>query len=171
MVKDYYKDKAFSLPDDARETLARSLFHLVADNFVMAIKGYNFHWNVVSPTFEDLHEMFGADYETLLADADCIAERIRALGFSTPGSLGVFGSESSIRDQSGVPDWQTMVSEWIGDHQHMAREAKEAQKVAESVGDNNTLAMLDSIILCHEKRAWMYRSIVSSSPDRFPGRS
>lgn len=162
------KGTAASIPPDDAKTLANALFHLVADNFTMAIKGYNFHWNVVAPTFEDLHEMFGADYETLLGDADCIAERIRALGFSTGGSLSTFARESTIRDQDGVPSWQSMVSEWVGDHEHMAREAREAQKVADSVGDNNTLAMLDNIILCHEKRAWMFRSILSTAPDQFP---
>jgi starvation-inducible DNA-binding protein len=168
MTREYYKDVAFHLPDENREILARALFHLVSDNFTMAIKGYNFHWNVVSPIFEDLHEMFQEDYEKLLANADCIAERIRALGFSTPGSLNAMSSASSIQDQNGVPDWTSMVREWIEDNVHMSREAREVQKIAESVGDNNTLAMLDNIILCHDKRAWMYRSLISSNPDRFP---
>lgn len=164
----FYKDKAFHLPDVDRQRLSRALFHLVAANFTMAIKGYNFHWNVVSPIFEDLHAMFGADYETLLSDADCIAERIRALGFSVPGSLMDFSAATSIRDQSAALDWKSMVQEWVADHLHMSREAREAQKIAEEVGDNNTLAMLDSIILCHEKRAWMFRSLISTGPDRFP---
>lgn len=165
-----YKDVAYHLPDDQRESLARALFHLVADNFAMTIKGYNFHWNVVSPIFEDLHAMFGEDYDALLEHADMIAERIRALGFSTPGSFAQFAQISSIADQTSVLNWQAMVEEWINDHQHMSREARAVQKIAEQFGDNNTLAMLDSIILCHDKRVWMYKSIVSSSPDRFPGR-
>jgi len=164
----YFKDKAFHLPDEDRERLSRALYRLVADNFSMTIKGYNFHWNVVSPIFEDLHEMFGDDYETMLADADLIAERIRALGFSIPASLNQFASETTINDQNGVPDWRAMVEEWVGDHFLMSREARAAQKVAEEVGDNNTLAMLDTIILFHEKRAWMFRSILSTGPDRFP---
>jgi starvation-inducible DNA-binding protein len=162
------KGTASSLSPENSKLLANALFHLVADNFAMAIKGYNFHWNVVAPTFEDLHEMFGDDYETLLADADVIAERIRALGFSTAGSLAAFSRETSIEDQERVPSWREMVSEWVRDHEHMAREAREAQRVAEHVGDNNTLAMLDSIILCHEKRAWMFKSMLGESPDQFP---
>lgn len=166
--RNFYKDKAFHLPDEDRERLAQALFHLVADNFAMAVKGYNFHWNVVAPTFEDLHGMFGEDYEKLLADADCIAERIRALGFSSPGSLRTFSVSSTINDQESVPAWPEMVREWIEDHVHMAREAREVQRLAEAVGDNNTLAMLDGIILCHDKRAWMFRSLLNGGPDRFP---
>lgn len=164
----FFKDKAFHLPDADRERLSRALFHLVADSFVMAIKGYNFHWNVVSPIFEDLHSMFGADYGTLLEEADAIAERIRALGFSTPGSLSTFASSTTMADQPGLPDWKAMVNEWIADHEHIAREARAVQQLAEEVGDNNTLAMLDSMILCHNKRSWMFRSIVGAGPDRFP---
>ncbi|MBD3260359.1 MAG: DNA starvation/stationary phase protection protein [Candidatus Altiarchaeales archaeon] len=163
-----YKDKAFHLPDNEREAVARGLFHLVADTFAMAIKGYHFHWNVVSPIFEDLHEMFQEDYEQILGHADLQAERIRALGFSVPGSLSSFSSESSIMDQNGLPDWRFMVEEWIRDHVHMAREARQVQSVAEAAGDQNTLAMLDSVILFHDKRAWMFRSVVQMSPDRFP---
>lgn len=168
--RNFYKDKAYHLPDTEREALARSLFHLVADTFTMAVKGYNFHWNVVAPIFEDLHEMFQEDYESLLAHADSTAERIRALGFSTPGSLTMFAGETSIRDQNGVPDWRTMVEEWVQDHIHMARESRAVQKLAEEVGDQNTLAMLDACILWHDKRAWMFRSLVQMGPDRFPAR-
>lgn len=163
-----YKDKAIELDDSDREVLARSLFSLVADNFSMTLKGFNFHWNVVSPIFEDLHEMFGEDYTSLLGHADLIAERIRALGFSVPGSLNIFQDNSIIQDQNSVLDWSSMVSEWIQDHVSMSRRARETQKVAQSVGDSNTLAMLDSIILHHDKRAWMFRSIINRQPDRFP---
>lgn len=163
-----FKDYAFHLPDSERERLARSLFHLVADNFTMTIKGFNFHWNVVSPIFEDLHEMFAEDYTALIEHADMIAERIRALGFSTPGSLSQFSSESSLPEQNSVPDWRSMVQQWIDDHVHMAREARVVQKLAEEVGDQNTLAMLDGLILFHDKRTWMFRSIVNMGPDSFP---
>lgn len=168
--RNFYKDQAFHLPDAERELLARGLYHLVADTFAMAIKGYNFHWNVVAPTFEDLHGMFQGDYETLLEHADGTAERIRALGFSAPGSLSAFSSESSINDQPGVPDWRSMVEEWVHDHVHLAREAREVQRLAETIGDNNTLAMLDACILWHDKRAWMFRSLIQGAPDRFPNR-
>lgn len=166
--RNFYKDRAFHLPDGEREALSRSLYHLVADTFAMAIKGYNFHWNVVSPIFEDLHEMFEEDYTALLSHADAQAERIRALGFSVPGSLTHFSAEVSISDQNSLPDWQSMVEEWIRDHIHMSREARSVQRMAETVGDNNTLAMLDNMILFHDKRAWMFRSIVKMQPDRFP---
>lgn len=162
------KETAFHIPEMDRERLAGDLFHLVADNFAMAIKGYNFHWNVVSPIFEDLHEMFADDYEKMLGHSDMIAERIRALGFSTPASVSAFSAEQSIKDQDQAPAWRSMVQEWVADHVHMASEARSVQKIAEAVGDSNTLAMLDSIILFHDKRAWMFRSIVNALPDRFP---
>jgi len=168
--REFYKDKAIMLPDEDREHLARALFHLVADSFVMGVKGYNFHWNVVSPIFEDLHEMFGDDYDKILEDADSIAERIRALGFSTPGSLGTFAATTSMSDQNGLPDWQGMIQEWIEDHQHFVTEARQVQQIADGMGDNNTLALLDGMILWHDKRIWMFRSILNAGPDRFPQR-
>lgn len=161
-------EKAFHFEEEARTRIAEALYHLVADAFVMAVKGYNFHWNVVSPLFDDLHEIFGEDYEKLLEEADCLAERIRALGYSTPGSLNTFLGTTSMSDQAELPDWRGMVSEWLADHEHMSSEARVAQQIAEDYGDNNTLAMLDSIILCHDKRAWMLRSMIQESPDSFP---
>ncbi len=41
-----------------RTETAAALAHLLADSYVIYLKTQGFHWNVVGPQFEPLHELF-----------------------------------------------------------------------------------------------------------------
>ena len=48
---------------------------LLADEYVLYTKTRNYHWNVVGPQFNDLHKLFGEQYEAIDEFVDDIAER------------------------------------------------------------------------------------------------
>ena len=63
---------------------------LLADEYVLYTKSRNYHWNVVSPRFNDLHKFFQAQYEQLGEIVDDVAERVRFLGGQSAGTLREF---------------------------------------------------------------------------------
>ena len=69
-----------------RAKIAEGLSRLLADTFTLYITTHNFHWNVTGPMFNTLHTMFMEQYTELWNAVDPIAERIRALGHTAPGS-------------------------------------------------------------------------------------
>ncbi|MDR0234034.1 MAG: hypothetical protein LBI31_04440, partial [Zoogloeaceae bacterium] len=62
-----------------REKIAAGLARVLADTYSLYLKTHNFHWNVVGPMFNTLHQMFETQYDELALAVDLIAERIRAL--------------------------------------------------------------------------------------------
>ena len=62
----------------------------LADEYVLYTKSRNYHWNVVSPRFNDLHKFFQAQYEQLGEIVDDVAERVRFLGGQSAGTLREF---------------------------------------------------------------------------------
>ena len=87
----------------ARTETAAALGRLLADSYIIYLKTQGFHWNVVGPQFEPLHELFQEQYTELAKAIDEIAERIRALDVKAPGSFSEFKSLSSIAEETGAP--------------------------------------------------------------------
>src|SRR4026209_833592 len=81
-------EKAIAPNEDPQ--VAEALSRVLADTFTLYLKTHNFHWNVTGPMFHTLHLMFEEQYNELWLASDAIAERIRSLGFTAPGSYGEF---------------------------------------------------------------------------------
>ena len=159
-----YKDRAFLLPDSSRTLLARELTALLGDIFVFTTKMYNFHWNVTGETFTMLHSMFQDNYTSSRDLLDSVAERIRALGFSTPTTSAQLVSLASLTEQPGLLDWISMVSETIADHEKSANSMNRIANLAEELGDQATIDLLGAAALHEDKRAWLFRSVLLSGP-------
>lgn len=123
--------------------IARGLSGILADSHVLLGKTHGFHRNVTGPQFGSLHELFEQQYRELFEAIDQIAERIRALGYFAPGSLGRF-------------------RELAADHEKLAAACRELGELCEKSGDLTTRDMLNGRIGVHEKAAWMLRA---SLPD------
>ncbi len=95
-----------------REAVAKHLSKLLADTYSLYLKTHSFHWNVTGPQFNSLHLMFETQYVALWTAADGVAERIRTLDVFAPGSYSQFARLSSIKEESGVPEWKEMVASW-----------------------------------------------------------
>jgi starvation-inducible DNA-binding protein len=143
-----------------RQTIADQLSKLLADTYSLYLKTHSFHWNVTGPQFNSLHAMFETQYNELWLAADEIAERIRTLDVFAPGSYSQFGKLTSIKEETGVPDWKDMVGQLVEGHEIAAHTARGAIKVAQDGGDEGTADMLTGRLKEHEKTAWMLRSLL-----------
>ena len=67
--------------------ITQALSALLADSYTLYVKTHSYHWNVTGPMFTTLHTLFETHYTELALAVDEIAERIRALGVTAPGSF------------------------------------------------------------------------------------
>lgn len=143
-----------------RKELADELSKLLADSYTLYLKTHNFHWNVTGPMFQTLHLMFEEHYTELATAVDLIAERIRALGFPSPGSYAAFGRLSSVSDTDSAPEALEMVKLLVEAHETVIRTARGVVKLAEDATDQATADLGTQRLQVHEKTAWMLRSLL-----------
>jgi starvation-inducible DNA-binding protein len=143
-----------------RKKIADGLSHLLADSYTLYLKTHNFHWNVTGPMFNTLHLMFEAQYTELALAVDLIAERIRALGHSAPGSYKAYSKLSSIKEEEGVPDAEGMIRQLVAGQEAVTRTARSVFPVVDKAHDEPTADLLTQRMQVHEKNAWMLRSLL-----------
>lgn len=154
-------DINIGISETDRKEIADGLSKLLADTYTLYLKTHNFHWNVTGPMFETLHLMFERQYTELAAAVDQIAERIRALGFPAPGTYAEFARLASIREESGVPDAQTMIRKLVEGQEAVVRTARSVFPVVDRAHDEPTADLLTQRMQVHEKTAWMLRSLLA----------
>ena len=143
-----------------REQIADGLSRVLADSYTLYLKTHNYHWNVTGPMFNTLHLMFEEQYTELATAIDEIAERIRSLGFASPGSFDSFKGLSRLEQPAEVPDADGMLL-WLADAQEqVVVTARTAIPVAEQAGDEATVDLLVERMSVHSKRAWMLRAML-----------
>ncbi len=149
------------IPEKDREKIAGGLSTLLADSYTLYLKTHNYHWNVRGPLFNTLHQMFEQQYTELAAAVDEIAERIRALGVTAPGSYTEFGELTSIQEGSGGESAEEMIRQLVIGQETVVRTAREAFPAADAAHDEPTADLLTQRMQIHEKNAWMLRSMLA----------
>ena len=150
------------IPEAERHRIAEGLSALLADSYTLYLMTHNFHWDVTGPQFNSLHAMFMGQYTEQWNAIDVIAERIRALGFPSPGTYAEFARLTSIREPEGVPDANEMVRQLGVAQEATARTARNLFPVVNAARDQPTADMLTQRINVHEKTAWMLRSLLEA---------
>lgn len=148
------------IDDKARKEIAEGLSHVLAETFTLYLKTHNFHWNVTGPMFNTLHHMFEDQYNELWLAVDALAERIRTLGVTAPGSYQAFAKLSSIPEAEGVPAAEDMIRQLVDGHEAVVRVLRSIVVVAEDAKDESTADLLTQRLQVHEKTAWMLRSLL-----------
>jgi starvation-inducible DNA-binding protein len=144
-----------------RAAIAGGLGRLLADTYTLYLTTHNFHWNVTGPMFNTLHTMFMTQYTELWNAVDPIAERMRSLGHTAPGSYAQFGALASIPDAPATPPKALeMVRILVTGHEAVARTAREIFPLADKAGDEPTADLLTQRLTVHEQTAWMLRSLL-----------
>jgi len=151
-------DVNIDLSAQQREALCEGLQQVLADSYTLLGKTHGFHWNVVGPQFHSLHEMFEEQYRDLQEAVDEIAERIRALGFVSPGSLSQFLKVTSIEDEHQAPSAPEMIRQLIADNETIVRACRGVVRVCHDTGDTVTEDLMNQRLRVHEKAAWMLRA-------------
>ena len=149
------------LTDEQRAAIAEQLARLLADSYSLYLKTHNYHWNVTGPQFSALHLMFEQQYTELATAIDTIAERIRALGITAPGSYSEFARLTAIEEAKGGESAEEMVRQLVIGQETLARTAREAFPTADQANDQPTADLLTQRLQIHEKNAWMLRSMLA----------
>ncbi|TCS38762.1 Dps family protein [Reinekea marinisedimentorum] len=142
-----------------RISIADGLKRLLADSYTLYLMTHNFHWNVVGPQFRDLHLMFEEQYTELATAVDDIAERIRTLGVSVPGTYRSFATLSAVKEVEGVPSAQEMIVILSKANEQVVKTARSVLKTAQQGDDESTASLVSDRMRVHEKTAWMLRAL------------
>jgi starvation-inducible DNA-binding protein len=147
------------ISDKSRQEVGKLLNILLADEVALYLKTRNFHWNVTGPQFNDLHKFFEAQYEQLDEMMDDTAERARALGVRSFGTLSEFSEHNRNKEQAGKDlTSKDMLGILLADHESTIRRIRVDAETAAKLGDSGTNDFLVGLMEEHEKMAWMLRS-------------
>ena len=151
------------ISEQDRATIAEALSRLLADSYTLYLKTHNYHWNVTGPMFNTLHLMFEQQYTELATAVDLIAERIRALGHTAPGSYRAYAKLTAIAEDDEVPPAPEMIRRLVAGQEAVVRTARAAFAAVEAAHDEPTADLLTQRMQVHEKNAWMLRSMLEAA--------
>ena len=133
---------------------------LLADEYLLYTKTRNYHWNVVGPQFNDLHNFFEAQYEALDDIVDDVAERARSLDGHAIGTLAELAKRARLKERPGkYPEAKGMLADLLGDHETLIRQLRaDLATTMDKHDDAGTSDFLTGLMEKHEKMAWMLRA-------------
>lgn len=135
----------------------KSLTIVLANENLLYIKTRNFHWNVMGPSFMEIHKLFEDQYNDLAFMIDEVAERIKKLGGHAIGTMKEFLSETTLTEVTNSNDRDEMIAKLLADHETMIREIREFVTSLDESNDYGTVDFLTGLIMKHETHAWMLR--------------
>lgn len=143
------------------EKVIELLNKLLCDEYTIYTKTLNYHWNVKSAQFHDLHAFFKAQYEAIFDYVDDVAERARSLGGRSFGTLHEFKHGTRLEEKPGtVPSAHTMLKNLLEDHEAIIRLLRTDLETCVKLEDMGTNNFLTDLMEKHEKLAWMLRAAV-----------
>lgn len=147
------------IPEKNRQQVADHLNIILSNEYVLYTKTLKFHWNVEGKWFGSLHELFKEQYEALLTIVDDVAERVRALGHESFGTLTEFSKHSTLKEQPGKnPNDTGMIKNLLEDHEAIIKHIRDDIHFTAEQKDDGTSNFLQDLIVKHEKMAWMLRA-------------
>jgi starvation-inducible DNA-binding protein len=146
-------------PEDSVH-VADSLNKLLSDEHVLYIKTRNAHWNVVGPDFAVQHKFFEGQYAELEEIIDQVAERIRAIGHYTVGTMEDFLKLTQLNEKSREKnDSMSFIKDLLEDNESIIIGLREnIHRFANEWHDTGSSDFITSLMKTHEKMAWMLRS-------------
>lgn len=149
------------ISDKNRKKVAEILNKVIADEFVLLVKIYNYHWNIHRGDFKEMHELYETQYKQLHLMIDETAERIPQLGHKAAGSLKAFLSVCTLKEGPDHEDQQKQVMQLVRDHESIIKTLRADIKICDDeCEDAVTVDMLTKVMAAHEKMVWMLRSYI-----------
>lgn len=146
------------LDERARNDVAQKLGGVLDAVYSLMVRTQVYHWNVEGPLFEPIHKLTEAQYTTLFAAVDEIAERMRALDTKPAVNLNVF--PTGVANVPATLAAEKMVADLVRHHEAVVRQMREVVSAAEEANDVVTADLLTGMIAQHEKDTWMLRSTI-----------
>lgn len=147
------------LPENARVQIADALNARLADGLDLQAQVKHAHWNVKGPHFAPLHALFDALAAAVAGFNDEVAERAVTLGARAQGTLRQAARASRLPELPGDAvqglDLARLLAERLELHVDGLREAR---KIAQSLGDEDTFDLLTGAVEELEKQGWFLRA-------------
>lgn len=147
------------ISDKNSKAVALLLNKLLADEFILYAKTRNFHWNIVSPSFMELHKFYEGQYTVLQGLIDEVAERVRKIGHHATGRVKDLLKLASLDEPEYTDDQTRQIKYLLQDHETLIRQLRtHIGEVEEKYKDIGTADFLTGLLKEHESMAWMLRS-------------
>lgn len=147
------------ISDENSREVALILNKLLANEFILYTKTRNYHWNIESPSFSELHKFYEGQYTELAVLIDEVAERVRKIGHFAEARLKDFIALGDLEEEEYTDDATSQINSLLRDHETLCRTTRNAiVTVDDQYKDLGTGDFLTSVLKQHEKMAWMLRS-------------
>lgn len=147
-----------SIGEKARNEIAEKLKSVLADSYCLMLMTQNYHWNVKGINFKPIHELTEEQYENLFEAIDEVAERIRALGHDSPGTMAEFNDLTTINLPNKDLSEKEMIIDLLEANETMVSTLRKALNPASEAEDEATVDLITERLIFHEKVSWMWRS-------------
>lgn len=149
------------LDNNQTSKIAEILAPLLADEFILYLKARNAHWNVEGPDFHSVHAYFEELYTESHSTIDEVAERIRKIGHYAPATVKEYLKLTHLTENKlEKNDSLSYIKDLLADHEtvisYLRSNIENLEKNFEH--DYGTIDYLISLMMQHEKTAWMLRS-------------
>lgn len=147
------------LTEKNSQAIAEKLNIVLADEFLLALKTRNYHWNVEGNNFMEMHKFYEGIYNELDGVIDELAERIRSIGHFSQGRMADFLKIAHLQEQPYTNDQKKQLKDLLGDHETIIRYLrKDIDLMQEKYKDAGNADFLTGLMKQHEKWAWFIRS-------------
>ena len=155
------------MTDKAVKTSCDALNQVLADTITLRDMYKKHHWQVVGPTFNQLHLMYDQHFIAQVELVDMLAERIQILGGISLAMAADIAEETKIpRVPRGREPVSVQLSRLIDAHTMILKEARDFAGKAEDGGDPGTNDLLISnIVRTNELQVWfLSEHLVATTP-------
>ena len=154
------------LSEVTRHSSVTMLNQMLADTITLRDMYKKHHWQVVGPTFYQLHLLYDKHYEEQAVLVDLIAERIQILGGVAVAMAHDVAELTSLpripRDREEAP---IQVSRLLSAHQTILKNCHDYAKKADNAGDDGTNDLIVSNLMrTNELQVWFVSEHVVESP-------
>jgi starvation-inducible DNA-binding protein len=141
------------------EKLYKLLSDIQASLFVLFQKTWIYHWDVVGSDFQQLHTLFGGQYETMFEEIDTLTEHMRYLGMKPVSTLTRVVEVSEIKEANSSINSDEMVSDLLNSNKKLIEMLTVISEEADNQKQYATSNLVQSLMETHGKFVWMLRSI------------
>ena len=154
------------LEEPVRLEMTEQLNQMLADAMALRDLYKKAHWQVVGPTFYQLHLLFDKHFGEQVEIVDTIAERIQMLGGVAIAMAPDVAETTKIeRPPRGREEVPVVISRLLDAHHIIIGQCRELAERSSKLGDQGTNDMVVSDVLrTNEMQAWFISEHLVSTP-------
>ena len=143
-----------------------ALNQLLADTMTLRDMYKKHHWQVVGPTFSQLHLLYDKHYTEQSELVDTIAERIQLLGgLSVAMAADVAEMTGIERPPRGREEAPVQLSRLLAAHEMIMKAARKGADAANDAGDPGTNdVMVSDVLRTNELQSWFLSEHLVNTP-------